>query len=173
MRSGKAANNLKEEDMDGVTLIRAVSGILFALLCVYIPLALATIAKKTNTGHGWWAWIPILNIVLTFKIARKPVWWIVLPFITYFVLYPGSQLSLFVTCTTSLVLLAVVWMNIAKARHRFKWLGLFVLIPIVGLPVVLGYLAWSSSSCQGKDEKTPMMAQANSSTLQWMIDRKQ
>ena len=31
---------------------------------VYLALALSTLSKKTGRGTAWWAWIPILNVLL-------------------------------------------------------------------------------------------------------------
>ena len=39
---------------------------------VYMAFALQTIANKTKTENAWFAWIPILNVVLMLNIARKP-----------------------------------------------------------------------------------------------------
>lgn len=36
--------------------------IIFAVIYVYVSLALQTIATKTNTANAWMAWIPIVNI---------------------------------------------------------------------------------------------------------------
>src|SRR6266851_559821 len=50
----------------------------FAVIYVYMALALMTIATKTNTPNGWLAWIPIANLFLMLTIAQKPAWWFVL-----------------------------------------------------------------------------------------------
>jgi hypothetical protein len=93
---------------------------------VYFALALKTIAEKTNTENPWWAWIPIIQVVLTLNIARKPVWWIILMFVPL----------------VNIVILVMVWMAIAEARNKPSWWGILVLIPLVNL-IVPGYLAWS------------------------------
>jgi len=93
---------------------------------IYVALALQTIAKKTNTANGWWAWIPILNLILGLNIAKKPIWWIIL------CLIPLVNIIIFV----------VIWMGIAEARNKPSWWGILMIVPVVGL-IVPGYLAWS------------------------------
>jgi hypothetical protein len=93
---------------------------------VYFALALKTIAEKTNTENPWWAWIPIVQVVLSLNIARKPVWWIVLMFVPL----------------VNIVITVIVWMAIAEARDKPSWWGIMVLVPVANL-IVPGYLAWS------------------------------
>ena len=82
--------------------------ICFLAVYVYMALALQTIAQKTNTENGWFAWIPIANIILMLTIAKKPIWWIVL----------------FLIPLVSIVMLILVWMGIAEARNREKGFGI-------------------------------------------------
>lgn len=101
--------------------------LIFALaMYVYVALALQTIAQKTNTENGWWAWIPIINIVLMLNIAKKPVWWIILCLIPI----------------VNIVIIVIVWMAIAEARGKPSWWGILFIVPAVQL-IVPGYLAWA------------------------------
>jgi len=93
---------------------------------VYMALALVAIAKKTDTAHALWGWIPIMNVVLMLKIARKPVWWIILLLIPL----------------VNIVFAALVWMRIAETRQKPRWWGVLAIVPVVNL-IVPGYLAWS------------------------------
>ena len=100
---------------------------LLAACHVYMALALVTIAGKTKTGHAIWGWIPILNIILMFNIARKPRWWILLllvPFVNIFVA-------------------VLLWIRIAEVMQKPKWWGVLVVVPVINL-IVPGYLAWSA-----------------------------
>lgn len=94
---------------------------------VYLSLALIALAQKTATAHAWWAWIPILNIVLMLGIARKPLWWLVL------LLIPGVDI----------VIAALIWMGIAQTRRKSGWWGAVAIVPVVNV-IVPGYLAWSA-----------------------------
>jgi uncharacterized membrane protein YhaH (DUF805 family) len=97
-----------------------------AVFYIYWALALQTIAKKTNTENAWWAWIPIIQIILMLNIAKKPVWWIILFFIPL----------------VNFVVGIIVCMGIAEARNKPSWWGILMIVPVVGL-IVPGYLAWS------------------------------
>jgi uncharacterized membrane protein len=93
---------------------------------VYTSLALQTIAKKTNTENAWWAWVPILNIVLMLNIAKKPIWWFILCLIPF----------------VNIIIIIIVWMAIAEARGKPSWWGILLIIPVVNI-IVPGYLAWA------------------------------
>jgi uncharacterized protein DUF5684 len=103
--------------------------IFFGIFYIYMALALQTIAKKTNTENAWWAWIPILNILLMLNVAKKPLWWVIL----------------FLIPLVSLVIAIIVWMAIAEARGKPNWWGILLIVPLFGL-VVPGYLAWSNGT---------------------------
>lgn len=93
---------------------------------IYFSLALMTIAKKTGTENGWFAWIPILNVILMLSIAKKPIWWIIL----------------FLIPLANIVVAILVWMGVAEARNKPNWWGILMIVPIVNI-IVPGYLAWS------------------------------
>jgi ABC-type Na+ efflux pump permease subunit len=92
---------------------------------VYLAVAISTIAKKTNHGNRWMAWLPILDVILMLQIAGKPLWWILLFLIPF----------------VNLVIIVVVWMGIAKARKKPEWWGVFIIVPFVDfiLPGVLAF----------------------------------
>lgn len=94
---------------------------------VYMAICLMTIAKKTNTANAWFAWIPILNIILMLQIAQKPLWWIILMLIPI----------------VNIIIAIIVWMAIAEARGKPSWIGILMIVPVVNL-IVPGYLAFSS-----------------------------
>jgi hypothetical protein len=93
---------------------------------VYMAFALKTIADKTGTENAWFAWIPILNVVLMINIARKPLWWLLL------LLVP----------LVNIVVGVIIWMGVAEARRKPNWWGILVIVPVIGV-IVPGYLAWS------------------------------
>ncbi len=47
-------------------------------LYLYQGYAFLIIAKRTGTANGWMAFIPILNVFLMLRIAKKPLWWFLL-----------------------------------------------------------------------------------------------
>lgn len=56
------------------------------VICSY---SLYTIAKKLGEPYPWLAWIPVLNIVLMFRMAGRSLWWIlgiIVPFLNIYIL---------------------------------------------------------------------------------------
>jgi hypothetical protein len=100
--------------------------VLFAAIYVYVALAFQTIAKKTNTPDAWWAWVPIMNLLLLAKIAGKEVWWGLLCLVP----------------VVGIVFMIIMMMAVAKARNKPDWWGILLIVPVFGL-VVPGYLAWA------------------------------
>ncbi len=39
--------------------------------------------KAGEEENAWWAWVPILNMILLTMTAKRPLWWIVLLFIPF------------------------------------------------------------------------------------------
>lgn len=107
-------------------LMGAIYLVVFLVAYVYSAICFVKIAKKAGVASEWWAWIPILNVLLMFKIARKPLWWIVLLIIPL----------------VNIIVLILVWMAIAEAVHKPNWWGILTIVPVVSL-IVPGYLAFS------------------------------
>ena len=117
-----------------IDIIAGVGTILFILFYIYLSLALMIIAKKTNTSHAWFAWIPFLNLYLMMKIADARLWTFIVFLLGIFIPVIGSLLTLGITI--------LWWWGIAEARNKSGFLGILMIIPLVNL-VILGYLAWS------------------------------
>ncbi len=103
----------------------AVAQIMFFIV-VYVVMAfcLQLIAKKTSIANAWLAWIPIANVVLMLRIARKPIWWIILCLIPL----------------VNIIIMIVIWMAICEARGKNKWFGLVMVVPFANLILPI-YLA--------------------------------
>tara|TARA_Y100000310_G_C20625088_1_gene785402 strand:+ start:40 stop:354 length:315 start_codon:yes stop_codon:yes gene_type:complete len=92
----------------------------------YAAYTLQTIAKKTNTKDEWLAWIPIVNLYLMCRIAKKPGWWVILLLIPL----------------VNIVFTVIIWWEIAKVRNKPRWLGILMIVPLFNL-IVFGILAFS------------------------------
>lgn len=90
-------------------------------LYAYFALCLMTIARKTGTPGAGLAWIPIANIVLMCRIARKPGWWVLLALIPI----------------VNFVAMIVLFMGMAEARGKSPGLAFLLFVPVVGLVVPL------------------------------------
>jgi hypothetical protein len=105
--------------------------IMLFVLVIYVLMAISLmkIANRTNTPNAWFAWIPILNLVLMIQIAGRPMWWLI------FWLVPIVNIA-------GIVLNFVIWIDIAKKLGKSAiWGVLAILIPIIFMP----YLAFSGS----------------------------
>jgi hypothetical protein len=121
------------QSMDDAAPFLALSGIMLMFVLVlglgsyiYLSLALQTIANKTATANAWLAWIPIANLFLLLSVAKKPLWWFLL----------------FLIPLVNLIILIMVWMAVAEARHKPNWWGILLIVPVVNI-IVPGYLAWA------------------------------
>jgi hypothetical protein len=122
-------SNMPINDGTAAAFIAGFFGVIFIIALtfyIYLAVCLMKIAKKTNTPNAWFAWIPILNVILMLQIAKKPMWWL-FPFFIPFV---------------NIIFSILVWMEIARAVGKPEWWGILMIIPFVNL-VVPGYLAFS------------------------------
>ncbi len=114
----------------GFMAAMGIFGLVMFLFCaaiyIYMAICLIKIAKKTGTAHAWFAWIPILNIILMINAAKKPMWWIIMFFIPF----------------VNIIFSILIWMGLAEAVKKPGWLGILTIIPIVNL-IIIGYLAFS------------------------------
>ena len=111
--------------------LNIITGLIFLIVYIYIALALMTIAKKTNTENAWFAWIPILNLILMAKIAQMSAWLLLL------ILVPIANL----------IIIIMLWWKIAVRREFSGALSLLTLIPLINL-IIIGILAWKGNSSE-------------------------
>ncbi len=84
------------------------------------------IAKNLNVENPWMAWVPLVNIYLTCKIAGRPGWWLLLSLIPL----------------VGIVIFVILWMDIADKCHKPRWSGILVIVPFISL-IFIWYLALS------------------------------
>ena len=118
----------------GATMI-IISLIIALVVYVVMAIALMKIAQKTGLEKkAWWAWIPILNIILMLNIAGFSGWFILIFLLT---IIP------FIGALAVLGFMVYVWMLISKKCGKPDYLGLIMLIPLGNLVLPL-YLAFSN-----------------------------
>lgn len=104
---------------------------------IYSAITLSKIAKNLNHENGWFAWIPILNAVLLFKMGDLN------PLLVLLALIPA------IGALAVAILSIIAFMNICEKRGYEKLLGLLAIVPVGNL-VLLGMLAWGK-----KKESSP------------------
>jgi len=103
--------------------------IIFFILYVYFALIFMTLAKKTGTEPKWFAWVPILNLILLAKIAQVPSWTVVLVFVPL----------------ANIAILVWYWYKVALRRGYEGYMGILMLVPIVQF-IIPAILAWKDPS---------------------------
>jgi len=100
---------------------------------VYSALCLQFIAKKTNQGPVWMAWVPVANLFLMAKIAGIPYTWLFI-FLAGFIPYIGALVSMGFA--------GYIWWKISEARGKPGWIGILCVLPLISL-VGMGILAFT------------------------------
>lgn len=104
-----------------------ISGVWIALYVIFIlaiylfmAFSLMKIAEKTGTPNGWFGFIPILNFWLMVQIAQRDVVWFILCLIP----------------CVNIVIMIILWMDIAAIRGFENWWGILMIIPIFNFYVM-------------------------------------
>ena len=102
------------------------------ILGIYLFLAFtwSRIAKKTGChNNAWWAYVPILNVLLNCDMAGKSRWWFFLCLVPL----------------VNIVIFAVLWYESARRAGFNGWLGVMVLVPLVNI-IALCIMAFTGGS---------------------------
>ena len=120
----------QSDSINPIAMILGSTIYIVFILGLYVAqaLALMTIANKTNTPNGWFAWVPILNIILMLQIAELELWYIVLCFI------PCVNIAVYI----------YMWWKIAERRGKPGAIALAMLVPVVNFFVPL-YIAFADN----------------------------
>jgi len=135
--------------------INVASTIVSALWLIFVAVMFYLMAIKTGTSLPWLAFIPIANIVLMVKIARKPMWWLVLLLVlpivaSLFALLafvdPTGGIIVGVLVAAMVLVCIVAWLlvsiGIARARGKSVVWGILLFIPCFNV-IALAYLGLS------------------------------
>ena len=104
----------------------STASLFFAVACYLLfSFPLYVMGQKTGQDNPWFAFIPILNVVLMLQIAGKDLWWLLLLLIPL----------------VNVIVLIIVWMGIAEAMEKPGWVGILIIVPVVNW-IVPFYLAF-------------------------------
>lgn len=109
-------------------------GAIGLVLYVFTSFALMRIGQKLGYQSSWFAWIPILNIVMLFQLGEQNPWLLLL------ILIPG------IGAIAVAIISVIAYMRISEKLGFDKLLGLLVLVPTIGNLVLLGILAWKDNT---------------------------
>ncbi len=107
--------------------------IAFSFFHVVMAFSLWKMADRVKEEPRWFAVLPLLNIILLLKIAKKPLWWLILFF------FP----------IVNIVALIMTTMALCQRFGIEKWWGLVAILSPFNL-ILYAYLAYGT-----KDEPQP------------------
>ncbi len=107
---------------DAATLAAAGGAMVFQFILsiigyLVVSFSMYTIAKNQGVENAWFAFVPILNIILLLNMTGKELWWIVL----------------FLIPCVNLVVAIIVLMKFAEVAGKPSWWGILLVIPCVNL----------------------------------------
>lgn len=129
--------DIDEEAAGGILATVLGFGALFMVFAVvvslatyiYTSLAFSKIGEKLGYENKWFAWVPVLNIVMIFQMGDQN------PMLILLCLIPG------IGALAVGIISIIAMMNISEKRGYDKMLGLLILVPLGNL-VLPGLLAW-------------------------------
>lgn len=95
----------------------------------YFTFAQFKIAQKLNHPKAWHAFVPILNLLQFIQLAGKPMVWFI-----------GLLVPII-----NIVMLVIMWMEIAKKTGYSSLVGFLTIIPPIGF-ITIGMMAFGSGS---------------------------
>ncbi|PSB15493.1 hypothetical protein C7B61_16310 [filamentous cyanobacterium CCP1] len=111
--------------------ITAADFLLYIVIYVVVSFFVQQILARCNFEKPWFAWIPFLSTYGIFKAGDEPnaVLWTVLTIV------PCANI-------VAVVMQIIAWTRICRKLGKSPWLLLLWLIPLLGMFVFLGYLAY-------------------------------
>jgi hypothetical protein len=99
----------------------------FSLFHVVMAFVLWKMAERTKEEPKWFAVLPLLNMILLLKIAKKPMWWLILFFLPI----------------VNIVALIMATMALCERFGVEKWWGLVAILSPFNL-ILYVYLAYGT-----------------------------
>jgi hypothetical protein len=120
-------------------------GALAVFLIVHLALAAAfwKMAERTREEPKWFALVPVLNLVLFLKLAKRPLWW----------------LLLFLVPLVNVVTMVMAAMSLCERFRLNKWWGLVSIVSPFNLFLYL-YLAYGTEDAAAPKPPEPPAAPA-------------
>ncbi|RJP33002.1 MAG: hypothetical protein C4536_04590 [Actinobacteria bacterium] len=101
----------------GIILGSILAAIVFYVLSAWL---LYRIGKRFGYENSWYAWVPFLNLWMMTELAGRDT--------TFFVIL---LLGTFFCFIVALVMMIMLWMDIAERCGKESWYGILIIIPIV------------------------------------------
>lgn len=118
MDSSHRSNNLNSFTQYSAS---PVSNIISIVGYLAVAFSLFTLAQKQSTPNAWFAFVPILQLVLLFQMVEMPVWYVALiliPCIGWIALW---------------VFYMMAWMKLAERNGKPGFFGILCGVPLLGI----------------------------------------
>ncbi len=120
-------DSLSEEEKALFNKIILFASIFGLVVYVFTSYCLMKIADKLEIPNSWLAWIPIAQIWVMVRAAGKPGWWLILFFIPL----------------VNFVIGLIVFFSIPTSLNKSSLYGLLLFVPILGVFLYFGLLAFT------------------------------
>ena len=87
---------------------------------LFIAACLESLARRSGSAPAWWAWVPVLNLVLPARLAGRSALWCLL------LLLPGLNVLVW----------GLLWAEACARLGRPVWLALPLCVPVLNLAVL-------------------------------------
>lgn len=117
------ASRLFAQSTDDAAAVAAAGGLGIGMMVMYAVFYLALtyplflIAKKLGHDNPWFAFVPILNVVMLVQLADLEIWWVIV-------------------CL--LCGIAIIWpmMKLAGKLGKPEWMGILAVVPCVNIIIL-------------------------------------
>jgi len=101
----------------GIILGSLLAAVVFYVLSAWL---LYRIGKRMGYENSWYAWVPILNLWMMTELAGRDM--------NFFLILLLGMIFCFIV---GLVMMVILWMDIAEKCGKERWYGVLIIIPIV------------------------------------------
>lgn len=112
----------------GIFMAMGFIWLIFIAIYIWSAICYMQMAKKAGTPNAWFAWIPILNIILLLQIVRRPLWWIILMLIPF----------------VNIVIAIMLMLDLLKLFGKPAWWIILMIISPINL-IIFGVLAFGEA----------------------------
>jgi len=114
--------------MDSMFANPVVLGFFLVALYIFFGFCLFKLGQRLGDKLAWWAWVPLLQVLLMIRLAELRYWWFILLLIPFVNIAAGIY----------------IWIRIAARRSKPWWMGALMVVPGVDL-FVLAHLSLSKN----------------------------